>query len=182
MKKIKSDLEFDLQNGIDFSTREIRINREINKETFSIVSFALSKMEQAGNAPITIIINSNGGLIYETLAIIGRMLVSPCEINTFCFGKAFSAALILLSCGKKRYMSSFAMGMAHTISYSVDGNHIQNKNELQQADKDVHQLCKVLAENSKKPYKFWKNLFNKNVDTYLSPQTLLKYGVIDRVV
>jgi ATP-dependent Clp protease, protease subunit len=175
-------LEYAFCDHVDFKRRQICISNDIDDDSFAFINAAITELENNSEDPITLIINSFGGSYYDALGIIGRMQKSSCHIYTEGYGKIMSAAFIILAAGKKRYVSSYAWGMFHTLSTSHRmGPAHYFKAEAKQIDHEVKQLCKILAKFSKKSAKFWYRLSSKP-DTYLTAEEMLKYGIVDEII
>ena len=79
---------------------------------------------QDRHKPISIYINSPGGLISSGLAIYDTMQYLECEVNTYCTGLAASMGALLLCAGSKgkRYALPHSRMMIHQPSGGVGGS------------------------------------------------------------
>jgi ATP-dependent protease ClpP protease subunit len=185
--------EFNLDNGIDFDNRVIRISGSISSSrhdeedwsdcfTFNLLDLALNKMEKDSiDKPIIIKINSPGGDCYEALAIVGRIKSSPCTIITEGFGQVMSAATLVLMCGDIRRLSKFAICMFHEISYGVFGEHENIKEQVVQTDKEQKLWAQFYEEYSKKSSSFWLSKMKKK-EYYPTPQEMIELGAVDELI
>ena len=178
--KEKLRLEYLFEQVINFVDRVIQINEEIGEESFAFIDAALSEMERGSKKTITIRINSPGGSVYDTLAIIGRLNASSCRIVTEAYGHVMSASTLLLAAGRKRRMSKYCVFMAHQMSYYIGGSHAETKEEVDQVEKQERQWCKWMAELTHQDADFWYDkTYKKNF--YLTPKDCLELGVIDEI-
>jgi ATP-dependent protease ClpP protease subunit len=133
------------------------------------------------NEPVTVIINSFGGLEDEALAIVGRMRASPCEIITEGYGAVQSAATMILAAGDFRRASRYSRFMSHEGSYSLDGQHSTIASEVEWRKIMESRWCGFLAEFSKKPKSFWAKAI-RNQSQHLTAEQLLAYGIVDELI
>ena len=131
---------------------------------------------------INLYINSPGGSVTSTLAIIDTMNHIKNDVATTCIGIAASGAAMVLSAGKKgkRYILPNAEVMIHQPLGGVEGQAtdiaITAKYILQTKDK----LNKMLATNCGKPLA----QIEKDVerDFFMTADEAKKYGIIDKVI
>ncbi len=131
--------------------------------------------------PINIIINSDGGDVYEALGIIDFIQSLDVKVNTICRGRAMSAAALLLCAGTGiRAASKNSTIMFHEISSGIYGKSSDMKANVQHTEKLEEILIDIICVNSNKDAAFWKERILK--DYYLSPEEALELGVIDSVI
>jgi ATP-dependent protease ClpP protease subunit len=181
MTQLGIHLETLLEHGINFRDRIITIKEEIDSDLFGKIDAALSEMESDNRRAITIRINSEGGSVYDALAIVGRLKSSKCRIITVGFGAVMSAATLILACGDERIMSDIAWFMHHESQYAVEGSHSQVVDAVAQAEKEENQWAAAMESYSKKDAKFWRKVA-KDKNAYFTAQELLDMGVIDELI
>ncbi len=131
---------------------------------------------------VNIYINSPGGSVSSTMAIIDTMNHIKNDVATTCVGIAASGAAMVLSAGKKgkRFILPNAEVMIHQPLGGVEGQAtdiaITAKHILQTKDK----LNKMLATNTGKPLA----QIEKDVerDFFMTAEEAKKYGIIDKVI
>lgn len=131
---------------------------------------------------INIYINSPGGSVTSTLAVIDTMNHVKNDVATTCVGIAASGAAMVLSAGKKgkRYILPNAEVMIHQPLGGVEGQAtdiaITAKHILQTKEK----LNKMLANNTGKPLA----QIEKDVerDFFMTAEEARKYGIVDKVI
>jgi ATP-dependent Clp protease protease subunit len=137
--------------------------------------------EEKKNNPINIIINSDGGDVYEALGMIDFIQSLNVKVNTICRGRAMSAAALLLCSGTGvRAASKNSTIMFHEMSSGIYGKSSDMKANVQHMEKLEEVLVQIMSENSNKDAKFWKETTLK--DYYLSPEEALGLGVIDSII
>lgn len=175
-------LEYAFDRGVNFIDRTITISGPIESPWFDIVDAAMSEFERGSRKGVTVKIFSEGGSVYEALAIVGRLRKSKCHITTEGYGCVMSAATIIMACGDTRKMSEFATFMHHESAYEMPyGRHSENKNYVAQADREEELWCKWMARFSSESPDFWRE-FGKHVDAFFFADECLKYGVIDEII
>lgn len=188
----KHYFDINIDQGIDFKNRIIRITGSIGDCSsplsgaseyfdFNLLEIALTKMEKLSNSPITIKINSEGGLVYEALAIIGRMKASPCHIITEGYGCVMSAATLILMAGDERKLSRFTSTMFHAMQYGTDGAHDDIKEHVAQADKEMKKIASHYEEFSNQTASFWTRKIKKK-EFYPTAKEMLEFGAIDEII
>src|SRR4051812_7142651 len=107
-KKLNLDDETYLDftfKGINLRARSITITEEIDYKWFIEVDAAMSEFEAQSSKPVTIKISSQGGNVYDALAIVGRLKRSKCMIVTEGYGSIMSAATLIFASGNTRKIS-----------------------------------------------------------------------------
>lgn len=132
---------------------------------------------------ISLYINSPGGSVTSTLAMIDTINHIKNDVSTVCVGLAASGGAMLLSAGKKgkRFALKNAEIMIHQPHISGVGGQasdieITAKNILKMREK----LNKMLAENTGQAL----SKIEKDVDRdfFMSAEEAKKYGIIDKVL
>ena len=137
--------------------------------------------EDKKNDPINVVINSDGGDVYEALGMIDYIQSLNVKVNTICRGRAMSAAALLLCSGTGvRAASKNSTIMFHEISSGIYGKSSDMKANVQHTEKLEEILIDIICSNSNKDSSFWKDKILK--DYYLSPEEALELGVVDSII
>jgi len=127
-------------------------------------------------------INSPGGSVTSTMAIVDTMNHIRPDVSTFCVGLAASGAAIILSSGKrgKRYILPNAEIMIHQPLGGVEGQATDIAITAKHILKTRDNLNKLLAKNTGKPLV----QIEKDVerDFFMDADEAKKYGIIDEIV
>lgn len=190
----KHNFEVSLEHGIDFKNRIIRVTGSIGDCSsplvggsdeyfdFNLLDIALTRMEEESTElPITIKVNSEGGIVYEAFAMIGRIKASPCPIITEGYGCVMSAATLILMSGDHRKLSRYCCTMFHAMQYGTNGDHADIKEHVAQAEKEMKNLARYYEEFSTESSSFWTRKIKKK-EFYPSAEEMLKLGAIDEVI
>jgi ATP-dependent Clp protease protease subunit len=172
--------------GIDVESSTIYMFGDITDGTlydFMLRVRAILHMrdESKKEEPINIIINSDGGDVYEALGMIDYLQSLNVKVNTICRGRAMSAAALLLCSGTGvRGASKNSTIMFHEMSSGIYGKSSDMKANVQHMEKLEEILVTIMSQNSNKNDEFWKDKTIK--DYYLSPEEALQLGVIDTII
>jgi ATP-dependent Clp protease protease subunit len=171
---------------IDFNDSVIYLNDDVTGTTLVDLMIKiraiLNNREEGNTDPINLIINSNGGDVYDMLGIIDYIESLDVKVNTICRGRAFSAAAVILACGTgTRMVSKRSCVMFHESSSYLDGVKMSDMtayiNNLKLIEDDV---CTVLAKRTKKPADWWRQ--QQKTDLFLTADQLLEFGIIDEII
>jgi ATP-dependent Clp protease protease subunit len=172
--------------GFDVSTSSILMFGDIAEGTLydmvlRVRAIMHMRDDDKKNDPINIIINSDGGDVYEALGMIDFIQSLDVKVNTICRGRAMSAAALLLCAGTgTRAASKNSTIMFHEISSGIYGKSSDMKANVQHTEKLEEILINIITTNSKRDSSFWKDKILK--DYYLSPEEALELGVIDTII
>jgi ATP-dependent Clp protease protease subunit len=162
--------------------RRILLVGEINEELYRSFSSKLRQLEiEDVDAPITLELNSEGGIALVALAITGRMRESPCLIEVVVHGAAQSAASLILASGDIRKMSSEAWAMVHEDRGSMEDGTIEEMEKRALHYRRLeNQWAELMAERTNTSFKAWVRLHKD--ETYLTAKQCLELGMIDEVI
>ncbi|MDD5720909.1 MAG: ATP-dependent Clp protease proteolytic subunit [Candidatus Pacebacteria bacterium] len=131
---------------------------------------------------IFLYINSPGGSVTSTMAIVDTMNHVRPDISTFCVGLAASGAAIVLSAGKKgkRFILPNAEVMIHQPMGGVEGQATDIAITAKHILKTRDNLNKLLAKNTGKSLA----QIEKDVerDFFMDADEAKKYGIIDEII
>jgi len=130
---------------------------------------------------INVRINSNGGDVFEGIAIFNAIKNSPCDIDIYIDGMAASMGSVIAMAGRKVYMSRFARLMTHKPSGGAWGN----ADDLRRAADEIDDCEKILSDiyvskTGMTSQKVSDDLLNGK-DVYFNADQALKAGLIDGI-
>jgi ATP-dependent Clp protease protease subunit len=171
---------------MDYSDSVIYLTEDINEN--SLVDFMIrvrailnNRTAETQDNPINLIINSNGGDIYEMLGLIDYIESLSVKVNTICRGKAFSAGAIILACGTgTRMISKRSSVMFHQSSSFLDGKMSDLESYLTNVKNLETNIYNLLADKTKKDASWWKDQMKS--DFFIPVDDLVEYGVIDQII
>ncbi len=162
--------------------RIIFIGGPINDTMANLVIAQLLFLESEDpKKEISVYINSPGGSVTSTLAMLDTMNHIKPDVSTVCVGLAASGGAILLAGGRKgkRFALPNAEVMIHQPWGGVQGQTSDIEITAKQMLKTRAQLNKLLAKATGKPLA----TIEKDVDRdfFMSADEAKKYGIIDQV-
>ena len=131
---------------------------------------------------ISLYVNSPGGSVTSTLAIIDTMNHISNDVSTVCVGIAASGAAMILSAGKKgkRFALPNAEVMIHQPLGGVEGQATDIAITAKHILKTKERLSKMLSENTGKPLAEVEKDVER--DFFMSSDEAKKYGIIDKIL
>lgn len=131
---------------------------------------------------ISLYINSPGGSVTATLAIVDTMNHIKNDVSTVCVGMAASGAALVLSAGKKgkRFVLPNSEVMIHQPLGGAEGQASDIEISAKHILKMRENLNKMLAKNTGQPL----TKIEKDVDRdfFMDAEEAKKYGIIDKVL
>lgn len=131
---------------------------------------------------ISLYINSPGGSVTSTMAIVDTMNHIKNDVSTVCVGIAASGGAIVLASGKKgkRYALPNSEIMIHQPWGGAEGRASDIEITAKQIIKTRERLNKILANITGKPLA----QIEKDVDRdyFMTAEESKKYGIIDKII
>ncbi|MBL8760125.1 MAG: ATP-dependent Clp protease proteolytic subunit [Phycisphaerae bacterium] len=156
---------------------------EINQGSAARVMMQMLYLEnQKRGQDINFYINSPGGAVDDTLALYDtiRFLSSP--VSTYCLGRAYSGAAVLLTSGAKgkRYILPHAKVMIHQPYGGVTGQAEDIRIQAEQIIKAKAELNRIIASHTGQSI---ENIHRDSErDKYFTAEEAVKYGLVDEVL
>lgn len=166
-----------LTHGVDFESRRIHLDGDVNEYMSSIVIRALVKMTEISNAPIEVYLSSYGGDAYAGLAIYDAIRACPCDIIMYANGKIMSSGLIIFLAGDRRFAAEHTTFMAHAVSSSTDGKVKDQEIDVNEAKRINNVMLDLLQLRTKRNKKFWYRSILSH-DKYFTVAEAKEMGVV----
>lgn len=162
-------LQDDIVIGLTFDfISKVRLLRKINPDLTSI----------------TILLNSGGGDVVETLGLIDyiRSLDSEgIKVNIVCRGMAMSAAALLLAaCTGIRVASKHSKIMVHQLSSFTAGKLSDIKSNAKFAEQLENDCNLIMEQCTNKDMKWWQTI--QQNDYFMNSSEALELGIIDKII
>ena len=161
----------------------ILLTGEINDTVENtIIAQLLFLQSEDPKKDISLYINSPGGAVSATLAMIDTINHIKNDVSTICVGLAASGGAWLLSSGTKgkRYALPNSEIMIHQPLSGTQGQVSDIEIAANHLIKMKEKLTKMMAENTGQPFK--KVSEDVDRDYYMSAEEAKKYGIIDKVL
>ena len=177
----KENLDYLLDNDIDVDNRIVYLHGDIEFiETLKIRKIIKYWEEKDGDKEITIDINSLGGDVYDSLAIVDTIRSCKCPIKTIASGACMSGASLIFVVGDERVATENATFMLHELSSWEADRHSQIKNNVQHNDKLMDKMYEI--------YSSYTNITRAELrrrlvkDWYLTAEEALDRKICDEII
>lgn len=127
-------------------------------------------------------LNSPGGDVIATLAILDTMKILSCSVATYCVGQAASGAAVLLAGGTKgkRYCLPHSRVMIHQPAGGVSGQVSDIEIQANEILRYRALLNEILAESCGKAAE--QIAHDSDRDFFLTAQQAKDYGLVDEIL
>ncbi len=132
--------------------------------------------------PISMYINSGGGMITAGLAIYDTMQYIQPEIHTWCMGQAASMAAVLLAAGQEghRFALPYSRVMIHQPWGQLQGQAADVQIQAEEILRLRSWLNDILVEHTGQPLE--KIEEDTDRDYFMTAEEAKDYGIVDAVV
>ncbi|MFO0835717.1 MAG: ATP-dependent Clp protease proteolytic subunit [Phycisphaerales bacterium] len=156
---------------------------EINQGSAARVMMQMLYLEnQKRGQDINFYINSPGGAVDDTLALYDTMRFLSSPVSTYCLGRAYSGAAVLLTAGAKgkRYILPHAKVMIHQPYGGVTGQAEDIRIQAEQIIKAKAELNRIISSHTGQSI---ENIHRDSErDKYFSAEEAVRYGLVDEVL
>lgn len=163
--------------------RIVLINREFDDRLANLVSAQLLFLQsQDPDKPVSIYVNSPGGVITSGLAIYDTMQLIKPEVSTIVVGQAASMGAVILLAGAagKRMALPNARIMIHQPSGGAQGVsddiEIQTREMVRVRERLYQIIARHTGHNEDEVVEACRR------DRFMSPEEALEWGIIDEIV
>ena len=132
--------------------------------------------------PIELLINTFGGSVYDTFAIVNAIVTSKTPIITTCIGSAMSGGLYILAAGHIRLACQYSNFMYHECSTGMVSTY---RNKLVENLEEIHRvqglLEAFLCSKTKLNKKTLQKYNDKRAEWYFGSEEAVKWKIIDGI-
>lgn len=156
---------------------------EINQASAARVMMQMLYLEnQKRGQEINFYINSPGGAVDDTLAIYDTMRFLSSPVATYCIGRAYSGAAVLLTAGVKgkRFALPHAKVMIHQPYGGIGGQAEDIRIQAEQIIKAKRELIRIIAEHTGQSFDQVHK--DSERDKYFNAMEAKEYGLVDEVL
>jgi ATP-dependent Clp endopeptidase proteolytic subunit ClpP len=167
--------------GVHFLTGDISEDN-INEAIKWLVSENLRPKE---GKFLTLYINSQGGDLYQTMALIDIMRVSQMPVRTIGYGSIMSGAFLILAEGTRgqRYVTKNCGIMCHQFSMSEEvGKYHDIKATRKETDRLNQVMLDALKFSTGLETKIIKSKLMPAHDVYLTAEEMIEHGAADYIL
>ncbi len=164
--------------------RIIFLGSPIDAEVANVIVAQLLLLDsQSSEQPINVFINSPGGEVYAGLAIYDVMQYIGAPVHTNCVGIAMSMGSIILAAGEPGHRVALPHSriMIHAGSAGFPRSSLP---DLEVQAKELTEIRGILEGIYERHTGHSRKKLRSDMerDNFMSPQSALEYGLIDRVV
>ncbi|PEE81771.1 head maturation protease, ClpP-related [Bacillus toyonensis] len=189
MAKNKQNKFFQMKASANGKTADVFIYGEITKyawEEYGEVSSITFKneLDELGDGieTINLYINSPGGSVFETMAIIAMLQRHPAKVISYIDGIGASCASVLPMISDKIIMYANSMLMVHNAWTYASGN----ADQLRKAADDIERINQSMVQHylTRAGEKLDEDILKQLLDaeTWLSAEEAMEYGLCDEVI
>jgi len=163
--------------------RVIFLIGEINQGSAARLMMQMFYLEhQKRGQEIHFYINSPGGAVDDTLAIYDTMRFLTSPVSTYCLGRAYSGAALLLTSGAKgkRFILPHAKVMIHQPYGGVYGQAEDIKIQAEQIIKSKRELIKIISKHTGMSEEQVRA--DSERDKFFNAGEAKEYGLVDEVI
>jgi ATP-dependent Clp protease, protease subunit len=166
-----------LENRVIFLVGEINY-----ASATGIIMRLLYLQSQKKKVDINLYINSHGGGVDDTLAIFDTIAYLDCDVATYCIGRAYSGAALVLAAGAKgkRFALPHAQVMIHQPFGGVTGQASDIKIQAEDILKKKAILNQIVSDKTGKPLEQVEQ--DSERDKYFTAAEAAEYGLVDEVL
>lgn len=170
----------------DSDSRTVFMVGEVTEERICEVMEQLVHLaEDDAEKPITMIVNTLGGDVYETMAIYDLIKYIQAPVHTVGLGKIMSAGALLLACGKKgkRKIGNNAMLMYHQGREGNGGDLWEQERNLKEFKRQERQYDELVAVETGLTYDQVLALYLPDrLDNYIPAHRAVELGFADELI
>lgn len=169
-----------LDNDIHYLSGEIT-QENVAKVIKWIVSSNLNKKPKR---TLQLYVNSTGGDLYETFALIDVMKESHHDISTIGIGAIMSAAFLIFASGKqgKRYIGSNTGIMNHQHSDAMESKMHDMKSQMEENHNCEDRCFKILKEATGSTMASVRKKLDSPSDQYFTAKQLIDLRIADHIL
>ena len=163
--------------------RVIFLIGEINQASSARIMMQMLYLEdQNRGQQINLYINSPGGSVDDTLAMYDTMQFISSSVATYCIGRAYSGAAVLLCAGAKgkRHVLPHAKVMIHQPYGGITGQTTDIQIQAEQIIKAKSTLNHIIASHTGQKYETVRD--DSERDKYFTADEAKEYGLVDEVL
>ena len=162
-------------------SHEITIYGDISYEDGTAIALH-DELRRAAGKPVTLFINSDGGDVYEGLAIYNEILTYPGQVTAKVMSMAGSAASALVMACDRIEIAPTARMMVHQAWCGMCGNAGDHRRIAEELDEIDETLVEIYMDRTRQPVAVIAELVLGGKDTYLTAAQCVELGFADAIM
>lgn len=185
-----SGTDFQMKFSLALNQRKVFLYDSVRENSIFECIYYLNKLMYIDNMygtkePIEILINSNGGSVYDCLTLVSlieHMKDIGYKIITTNIGRAFSAGFILSIIGSERRSYRFSSYMTHDISTFMYGKLQEIKEDTEEMERLKQLLNEIISKYTKITLKELEKWQERKLDKFFNTKEAFKLGITDIIL
>ena len=180
----KGERAYDIYSRL-LKERIVMLNGPVEDGMANLIVAQLLFLESENpDKEISMFINSPGGVITAGMSIYDTMQFIRCPVATYVMGQACSMGSFLAQAGEpgKRFMLPYARHMIHQPSGGARGMQSDIEIQYKEITKMKQMLTELYVKHNSKGKTFEEFERDMDLDTFMSAQEALEYGLIDQII
>ncbi|TCM16455.1 ATP-dependent Clp protease proteolytic subunit ClpP [Novosphingobium sp. PhB165] len=178
----RGERSFDIYSRL-LRERIIFLNGEVNDTVSALVCAQLLFLEAENpGKPISLYINSPGGVITSGLAMYDTIQYIRAPVHTLCMGTAYSMGSFLLMAGApgERAALPNASILIHQPSGGAQGKVSDILIHAEEIQRTKNRVTSLYAKHCSRSYEEFERAMDR--DHFMTAQEAVEWGLIDRIV
>ena len=154
-------------------------------ENVAMLRAAMQEAHDTGQPVFPIVISNFGGSAYALFEMMDVLSQCRLPIATIVEGKAMSAAVALLTCGKEgmRYCGPHSTFMIHEVSSGTMGKNIDMQEDIKEYSRINEKVLKMMAKNVGQKEDYFTNLIHSkgHADWFLTAEQAKKHNLVNHI-
>jgi len=178
----RGERSFDIYSRL-LRERIIFLNGEVNDAVAALICAQLLFLEAENpRKPISLYINSPGGVVTSGLAMYDTMQYIRAPVHTFCMGTARSMGSFLLMAGAPGNRAALpnASILIHQPSGGYQGQASDMLIHAEEILKTKRRMTRLYAAHCKRPYEEFEQAMDR--DRFMTAEEALDWGLVDRII
>jgi ATP-dependent Clp protease protease subunit len=130
--------------------------------------------------PIKLYITTHGGIIYAALKVVDIIRSLKVPVHTIVVGYVASAGTLLSLAGAKRFITPNSFMLVHELRSSFWGKYSEAREQIENMDKLMELLTKMMKENTKIPESELKEILCR--DRNWDASECIEKGLVDELL
>lgn len=178
-------LDYFYSNNIHLPSRTLYIGGSVGEGMTSDVIKSLKILDEASQAPISIILNSEGGDLISSLAIYDFIRNCRSRVTITVYGMAASGATIILQAGDERILSENCSFLIHAGYDGFSGIHQDFIKTADESKRMRDTMIDVYLQKIHEVQPEYKRSALKKLletDSYFSAKDVVELGLADKII
>jgi ATP-dependent Clp protease protease subunit len=180
----KGERSYDIYSRL-LRERIILLEGEVHDQMANLIVAQLLYLESEDpNKDISLFINSPGGVVTAGMAMYDTMQFIKCDVSTIVMGQACSMGSLLAQAGApgKRFMLPNARHMIHQPSGGARGQATDMEIQVREILEMKKNLTNIYVRHNSVGKTYDDLARDMERDFFMSAQTALEYGLVDKVI